>query len=88
MIAEKKYLGNSSYLITKMYTVCTCIPFNSYYTPPHNIGGVLWFQVGCPCVFSFKHFIQNFSLCTDITMNTVQTFRIESNGFSPNWYVH
>ena len=22
----------------------------SYYTPPNDSGGVLWFHVGCPCV--------------------------------------
>ena len=39
------------------YLPVTCLGVSSlqwinytYYTPPHNSGGVLWFHVGRPCV--------------------------------------
>ena len=43
----------------------------SFYTPPHNSGGVLWFHVGRPCV---RPYVFRFRMITWVNIN----------GFSPN----
>ena len=46
----------------------------SFYTPPHDSGGVLWFHDGCPCV----HLSVNRTTVFHFWMTTLE------NGFSPN----
>ena len=52
----------------------------SYYTPPHNSGGVLWFHVGRPCAC--------LSIQPSVSHPCVFAFRmitwVNVNGFSPN----
>ena len=51
-----------------------------YYTPPHDSGGILWFQVGPPCV---RPSVIRPSVHLSVFCFRMIT-RVNINGFSPN----